>query len=225
MWHVKKRNQYQVAGLAYQFTQWHFWLATSLCHTCSFCVLIYFLSPFCPVVQVRLRSQKGIPPALRGRAWLYLSGGKVKREQNQGKFQVRELLISFPPYSSLYAEFDLKLWLFTRVTSSFEIPADLWPVHFLNWSIYSRKWTVVQWLIIKLKPFLVLLNTVLLQCCYCAIKRSSISSMCFARSWTASRGNPNGLMWLRKTSIDSFLSMRCLCRGEDTGKLCDKSHL
>ncbi|XP_068594958.1 splicing factor 3A subunit 1 isoform X1 [Brachionichthys hirsutus] len=36
--------------------------------------------------KVRLRCQKGIPPALRGRAWLYLSGGKVKREQNQGKF-------------------------------------------------------------------------------------------------------------------------------------------
>uniref|UniRef100_A0A3B4BJK0 Rab-GAP TBC domain-containing protein n=1 Tax=Periophthalmus magnuspinnatus TaxID=409849 RepID=A0A3B4BJK0_9GOBI len=37
--------------------------------------------------KVRLRCQKGIPPALRGRAWLYLSGGKVKKEQNQGKFQ------------------------------------------------------------------------------------------------------------------------------------------
>ncbi|KAM6954468.1 TBC1 domain family member 10A-like [Aplochiton taeniatus] len=36
--------------------------------------------------KVRLRCQKGIPPSLRGRAWLYLSGGKVKREQNQGKF-------------------------------------------------------------------------------------------------------------------------------------------
>ncbi|XP_056102562.1 TBC1 domain family member 10A isoform X2 [Rhinichthys klamathensis goyatoka] len=36
--------------------------------------------------KVRLRCQKGIPPSLRGRAWLYLSGGKVKREQNVGKF-------------------------------------------------------------------------------------------------------------------------------------------
>jgi len=44
------------------------------------------------ILQVRLRCQKGIPPALRGRAWLYLSGGKVKREQNQGKFQVSQLL-------------------------------------------------------------------------------------------------------------------------------------
>ncbi|XP_065103486.1 uncharacterized protein tbc1d10aa isoform X2 [Paramisgurnus dabryanus] len=38
-------------------------------------------------LQVRLRCQKGIPPSLRGRAWLYLSGGKVKREQNVGKFK------------------------------------------------------------------------------------------------------------------------------------------
>uniref|UniRef100_A0A8C1ZAR7 Integrin subunit alpha 2 n=1 Tax=Cyprinus carpio TaxID=7962 RepID=A0A8C1ZAR7_CYPCA len=37
--------------------------------------------------KVKLRCQKGIPPSLRGRAWLYLSGGKVKKEQNQGKFQ------------------------------------------------------------------------------------------------------------------------------------------
>ncbi|XP_054629162.1 TBC1 domain family member 10A-like [Dunckerocampus dactyliophorus] len=37
--------------------------------------------------KVRLRCQKGVPPSLRGRAWLYLSGGKGKKEQNQGKFQ------------------------------------------------------------------------------------------------------------------------------------------
>ncbi|GAA6217035.1 TBC1 domain family member 10A-like [Lates japonicus] len=37
--------------------------------------------------KVKERCQKGIPPSLRGRAWLYLSGGKVKREQNQGKFE------------------------------------------------------------------------------------------------------------------------------------------
>ncbi|MGH0139741.1 UNVERIFIED_CONTAM: hypothetical protein FKN15_028634 [Acipenser sinensis] len=36
---------------------------------------------------IKLRCQKGIPPSLRGRAWLYLSGGKVKLEQNHGKFQ------------------------------------------------------------------------------------------------------------------------------------------
>lgn len=38
--------------------------------------------------QVKERCQKGIPPSLRGRAWLYLTGAKVKREQNKGKFQV-----------------------------------------------------------------------------------------------------------------------------------------
>ncbi|KAJ7994129.1 hypothetical protein DPEC_G00262710 [Dallia pectoralis] len=37
--------------------------------------------------KVRLRCQKGIPPSLRGRAWLFLSGGKVKKEQNRGKFE------------------------------------------------------------------------------------------------------------------------------------------
>ncbi|RXN37102.1 TBC1 domain family member 10A-like protein [Labeo rohita] len=37
--------------------------------------------------KVKLRCQKGIPPSLRSRAWLYLSGGKVKKEQNLGKFQ------------------------------------------------------------------------------------------------------------------------------------------
>lgn len=38
--------------------------------------------------QVKERCQKGIPPSLRGRAWLYLTGGKVKREQNAGRYQV-----------------------------------------------------------------------------------------------------------------------------------------
>ncbi|KAK2819102.1 hypothetical protein Q5P01_024663 [Channa striata] len=37
--------------------------------------------------KVKDRCQKGIPPSLRGRAWLYLTGGKVKREQNVGRFQ------------------------------------------------------------------------------------------------------------------------------------------
>lgn len=37
--------------------------------------------------KIKERCQKGIPPSLRGRAWLYLTGGKVKREQNRGKFQ------------------------------------------------------------------------------------------------------------------------------------------
>ncbi|XP_010357876.1 TBC1 domain family member 10A [Rhinopithecus roxellana] len=37
--------------------------------------------------KIRLRCQKGIPPSLRGRAWQYLSGGKVKLQQNPGKFE------------------------------------------------------------------------------------------------------------------------------------------
>lgn len=37
--------------------------------------------------KIKERCHKGIPPSLRGRAWLYLTGGKVKREQNKGKFQ------------------------------------------------------------------------------------------------------------------------------------------
>ncbi|KAL0965605.1 hypothetical protein UPYG_G00283460 [Umbra pygmaea] len=37
--------------------------------------------------KLKLRCQKGIPPSLRGRAWLYLSGGKVKREQHRGTFE------------------------------------------------------------------------------------------------------------------------------------------
>lgn len=37
--------------------------------------------------KVKERCQKGIPPSLRGRAWLYLTGAKVKREQNKGKFE------------------------------------------------------------------------------------------------------------------------------------------
>ncbi|XP_028273048.1 TBC1 domain family member 10A-like [Parambassis ranga] len=41
--------------------------------------------------KVKERCQKGIPPSLRGRAWLYLTGGKVKREQNHGKFEELDL--------------------------------------------------------------------------------------------------------------------------------------
>lgn len=68
---------------------------------CCLCVLLHLLKPCSSVAQVRLRCQKGIPPALRGRAWLYLSGGKVKKEQNQGKFQVRQLSLSVSPHSVL----------------------------------------------------------------------------------------------------------------------------
>ncbi|XP_026099981.1 TBC1 domain family member 10A [Carassius auratus] len=48
--------------------------------------------------KVRLRCQKGIPPSLRGRAWLYLSGGKVKREQNSGKFEELDSMAGDPKW-------------------------------------------------------------------------------------------------------------------------------
>ncbi|XP_066544888.1 TBC1 domain family member 10A [Amia ocellicauda] len=48
--------------------------------------------------KVKLRCQKGIPPSLRGRAWLYLSGGKVKREQNVGKFQELDSQVGDPKW-------------------------------------------------------------------------------------------------------------------------------
>ncbi|XP_029024827.1 TBC1 domain family member 10A-like [Betta splendens] len=37
--------------------------------------------------KVKERCQKGIPPSLRGRAWLYLTGAKVKMGQNKKRFQ------------------------------------------------------------------------------------------------------------------------------------------
>ncbi|NP_001089086.1 TBC1 domain family member 10A L homeolog [Xenopus laevis] len=36
--------------------------------------------------KIKLRCQKGIPPSLRGRAWQYLSGSKVKMAQSPNKF-------------------------------------------------------------------------------------------------------------------------------------------
>ncbi|XP_068191478.1 TBC1 domain family member 10A-like [Antennarius striatus] len=48
--------------------------------------------------KVKERCQKGIPPSLRGRAWLYLTGGKVKREQNQGKFQELDMMPGDPKW-------------------------------------------------------------------------------------------------------------------------------
>ncbi|NXS59307.1 TB10A protein, partial [Brachypteracias leptosomus] len=48
--------------------------------------------------KIRLRCQKGIPPSLRGRAWQYLSGSKVKLEQNIGKFDELDLLPGEPKW-------------------------------------------------------------------------------------------------------------------------------
>ncbi|KAM3826462.1 TBC1 domain family member 10A [Vipera latastei] len=48
--------------------------------------------------KIRLRCQKGIPPSLRGRAWQYLSGGKVKLEQNAGKFEELDVAAGEPKW-------------------------------------------------------------------------------------------------------------------------------
>ncbi|XP_053861994.1 TBC1 domain family member 10A [Malaclemys terrapin pileata] len=48
--------------------------------------------------KIRLRCQKGIPPSLRGRAWQYLSGGKVKLEQNTGRFDELDLSAGDPKW-------------------------------------------------------------------------------------------------------------------------------
>ncbi|XP_067406322.1 TBC1 domain family member 10A [Emydura macquarii macquarii] len=48
--------------------------------------------------KIRLRCQKGIPPSLRGRAWQYLSGGKVKLEQNAGKFEELDVSLGDPKW-------------------------------------------------------------------------------------------------------------------------------
>ena len=48
--------------------------------------------------KIRLRCQKGIPPSLRGRAWQYLSGSKVKLEQNVGKFDELDVLPGEPKW-------------------------------------------------------------------------------------------------------------------------------
>lgn len=109
----KKRNQYQVTGpvilpltvrtVAARIKPF-LACVKPLSLLFSFCPA-YLVKPCFSVSQVRLRCQKGIPPALRGRAWLYLSGGKVKREQNQGKFQVWAVYLSLPPYCFRYAVF------------------------------------------------------------------------------------------------------------------------
>uniref|UniRef100_A0A8C8RE29 Rab-GAP TBC domain-containing protein n=1 Tax=Pelusios castaneus TaxID=367368 RepID=A0A8C8RE29_9SAUR len=48
--------------------------------------------------KIRLRCQKGIPPSLRGRAWQYLSGGKVKLEQNAGTFDELDISLGDPKW-------------------------------------------------------------------------------------------------------------------------------
>ena len=89
-----------------------------------------------PGLQVRLRCQKGIPPALRGRAWLYLCGGKVKREQNQGKFQVGPLPLTPPAVFMLFVE-----WIEScndLVINRWVDPQKMkWISFFIIWFIYQ----------------------------------------------------------------------------------------
>nr|XP_033811340.1 TBC1 domain family member 10A isoform X2 [Geotrypetes seraphini] len=48
--------------------------------------------------KIRLRCQKGIPPSLRGRAWQYLSGSKVRLDQNLGKFDELDSMAGDPKW-------------------------------------------------------------------------------------------------------------------------------
>ncbi|KAG8455622.1 hypothetical protein GDO86_001721 [Hymenochirus boettgeri] len=48
--------------------------------------------------KIKLRCQKGIPPSLRGRAWQFLSGSKVKMEQNPNKFIELDSMLGDPKW-------------------------------------------------------------------------------------------------------------------------------
>ncbi|XP_073410923.1 TBC1 domain family member 10A [Dendrobates tinctorius] len=48
--------------------------------------------------KIKLRCQKGIPPALRGRAWQYLSGSRVKMDQNSNKFTELDSMAGDPKW-------------------------------------------------------------------------------------------------------------------------------
>ncbi|XP_069817573.1 TBC1 domain family member 10A [Dendropsophus ebraccatus] len=48
--------------------------------------------------KIKLRCQKGIPPSLRGRAWQYLSGSRVKMDQNPNKFDELDSMAGDPKW-------------------------------------------------------------------------------------------------------------------------------
>lgn len=48
--------------------------------------------------KIKLRCQKGIPPSLRGRAWQYLSGSRVKMDQNPNKFTELDSMAGDPKW-------------------------------------------------------------------------------------------------------------------------------
>lgn len=145
------------------------------------------------LVQVRLRCQKGIPPALRGRTWLYLSGGKVKKEQNQARFQVSQVSLSL--LLSFFLPYFFGFWV---------------PVHF-QLSFYTTLGCLLTQNadVLNSAPDRTFSNDT---------HDSRMSFVCSARSWIISQGIPNGWMSSRKTCIDSFLFMKCSCHEEDTGR-------
>nr|DBA22796.1 TPA: hypothetical protein GDO54_013797 [Pyxicephalus adspersus] len=48
--------------------------------------------------KIKLRCHKGIPPSLRGRAWQYLSGSRVKMDQNPKKFTELDSMAGDPKW-------------------------------------------------------------------------------------------------------------------------------
>ncbi|XP_056384654.1 TBC1 domain family member 10A [Hyla sarda] len=48
--------------------------------------------------KIKLRCQKGIPPSLRGRAWQYLSGSRVKMDQSPNKFTELDSMAGDPKW-------------------------------------------------------------------------------------------------------------------------------
>ncbi|XP_075685812.1 TBC1 domain family member 10A [Rhinoderma darwinii] len=48
--------------------------------------------------KIKLRCQKGVPPSLRGRAWQYLSGSRVKMDQSPNKFSELDSMAGDPKW-------------------------------------------------------------------------------------------------------------------------------
>ncbi|KAM8962099.1 TBC1 domain family member 10A [Pelodytes ibericus] len=51
--------------------------------------------------KIKIRCQKGIPPSLRGRAWQYLSGSRVKMDQNHDKFRELDNMAADPKWEDI----------------------------------------------------------------------------------------------------------------------------
>lgn len=55
------------------------------CHIVNLITLRYLLQ-----AKIKERCRKGIPPAVRGKVWQYLTGAKYLKEKNPGVYQVEE---------------------------------------------------------------------------------------------------------------------------------------